>query len=158
MPAAYPVNSYQPVIPFDGEPDPAMGVLGQVGVDISSGAYHQKIGGKWYPYGQGPIEPTLATLSGVPHTDNAPADGVGINVVKFIALDQNGAGMQVTLNLSSNSPTAVMNMNTMVTGSSDGSATVSVTDTVAEAVTITATSGGQTANVTSTFIEPARRF
>jgi hypothetical protein len=155
--AAYPVNSYQPLIPFDGEPDPAMGMLGQVGVDISSGSYYQKIGGKWYTLGDGPIEPVLTTLQITPNTDNAPADGVAINNLIISALDENGLGMQVMVNISTSSSTAVLSLGNVMTNSS-GTASVTLTNTVAEAVTVTATSGGKTASMTSTFVEPARRF
>jgi hypothetical protein len=157
MPAAYPVNSYQPIIPFDGEPDPAMGMLGQVAVDINSGAYKQKIGGKWYSLGDGPIEPALTTLQLSSNTDNAPADGTAINNLIITAQDQDGLGMQVMVNITTDSDTAVLSLANAMTNT-NGTVSVTLTNTVAEAVNVTATSGGQTAQVVSTFVEASRGF
>jgi hypothetical protein len=155
MPAAYPINSYQPVIAFDGEPDPSMGMLGQVAVDVNSGAYSQKIGGKWYPFGQGPLEPVLTTLQLSSNTDNAPADGTAINNLIITAQDQNGLGMQVMVNITTDSSTANLSLANAMTNT-NGTVSVTVTNTVAEAVNVTATSGGQTAQVVSTFVEASR--
>jgi hypothetical protein len=151
MPAAYPVNSHQQIIPFDGTPDPSMGMLGQIAVDVSAGAYYQKILGKWYPFGSGPVDPVLTTLTGNPSVDSSPADGTTSNNVTFDAKDQDGNPMQVSLALTTSSTTAELNATTMDTNASTGTATVSLTDTVAEAVTVTATSGSVTGTATSTF-------
>lgn len=154
MAAAYPINSRAPIIPFDGEPDTSLGLLGQVGVDINSGTFYEKIGGLWFKVGTGPVEPVLTTLSGNSSVDNSPANGETSNNATFTALDQNGAAMEVGLVISASSETANLSATTITTNQSTGTATVSLTDTVAEAVTVTATAtanGGKTATVTSTF-------
>lgn len=141
MPAVYPINSYAPIIPFDGDPDPAFGTLGQIGVDVSSAKYYQKIGAKWYPFGSGPGEPVLTTLSAAVGTDNSPADGATSNSVIFTALDQNGQPMggSLTVTLSSETANAAPSVDINPT---TGTATVIVRDTVAETVTVTGDAGG----------------
>jgi hypothetical protein len=154
MPAAYPVNDYQPILPFDGEPDEARGMLGQVGVDCATGKFYQKIG-KWFPFGEGPGVSELTTLSGNASVDGAMADGVASNNVTFTATDQNGQPMAANLTLTVDKETAILNATTITTNESTGSGTVSLTDTVVEAVTVTATAdeGGKTATATANFVE-----
>jgi len=156
MPAAYPINSYQPIVPFDGPPtDQSIGMLGQVGVDVNSGSYYQKIGGKWYTFGQGPTSPVLTTLTGVPGTDSSPADGTTKNSVTFTAQDQNGDPMEVILMVTmAEGASAVLDQTSLQTSLSNGQATVTLSDTVAEAVSITATenTSGKIASATSTFV------
>jgi len=160
MPAAYPINSFQPIVPFDGPPsDNSIGMLGQIGVDVNSGAYYQKILGKWYAFGDGPYNPVLTTLNGQPTVDGAAPDGTTMNNVTFTAQDQKGNPMQVNLNISLDSSTAYTATQTTSTNSTTGQATVSLTDTVAEVVTVTATAAdgsGKTATASSTFAASGR--
>lgn len=153
MPAAYPINSFQPIVPFDGAPtDQSIGMLGQMGVDVSSGAYYQKIGGKWYPYGEGPLAQVLTTLTGNASIDGSMADGASMNNATFVAQDQNGQPMEASLAITLSSSTAVTSTQSITTNASNGSATVSVTDTVAESVTVTAKSGSKSATATLNFV------
>lgn len=150
--AAYPINTFQPIIPSDGPPTESLqGVLGQIAVDVNSGAYYERIGGRWFALGSGPTNPELTTLTGNASVDGSPADGATHNNVTFTALDQEGAPMAVPLSITLDSGTAFTDTQTITTNSSTGTATVSLTDTVAEAVTVTATSGATTATATSTF-------
>lgn len=86
-----------------------------------------------------PFMPAVTTIDAVVVTDNAAADGVAVNTVRFTARDQNGDPMAgVALTFSVDKGTALpapVNANT----AADGTATVNVTDTVVEVVNVTAT-------------------
>jgi hypothetical protein len=152
MAAVYPINSFHSIVPSDGPPTSALrGVLGQVAVDVNTGAYYQRIRDQWYPLGSGPVDPVLTTLTGNASVDNSPADGVAQNNVTFDAKDQNGDPMGVLLTLTSSSTTANFGADTVDTNPSTGTATTSLTNTVAEGVMVNATDGSVQATVMSTF-------
>ena len=154
MPAAYPINSFQPIVPFDGPPtNESIGMLGQVGVDVNSGAYYQRIAGRWWPFGQGPSAPVLTTLTATTTKDNSPSDGATSNQIQIVTQDQNGDPMGILVNVTSSSTTSAQSSETN-TNPSTGNTTLLVKDNVAETVTITVTdpTTNKTASATCTFV------
>jgi len=86
-----------------------------------------------------PEPPVVTTITSAVVTDNSPADGATANVVQFTAQDQVGAPMAgVELTFSVDKGTALPAPVTAITAA-DGTASVNVTDTVAEVVNVTAT-------------------
>jgi adhesin/invasin len=98
--------------------------------------------------------PRVSSITGAATTDNAAADSTAPNTVKFTAMDQNGAPMAgVPLVFSSSSGTTPL---TPASGDTAGDGTLSVDliNSVAETVTVTATSGAVSGVADVTFTEP----
>jgi adhesin/invasin len=96
----------------------------------------------------------LTTITGSVVTDNSPADSASVNTVQFTATDQNGAGMVAALVFTCDSQTAPLTPASASTAP-DGSFSVDLIDSVAETVTVTATSGSVSGAASVTFTAPA---
>jgi hypothetical protein len=93
----------------------------------------------------------LTTITGTNGSDTV-SDGVAAGLVTFHALDQNGQPMAgVDLAFTTDSVTAVLGLPSGVSDAS-GDAPASVTNTVLELVTITATAAGVSGMATVNFI------
>jgi adhesin/invasin len=89
-------------------------------------------------------------------TNNSPADGTTANTAQAVVTDAKGlpvANTSVTWSLSGSS-TANATSPTTVTTNSSGIATLTLVDSAAEGVTVTASAGGKQAQATATFIAP----
>ncbi|WP_143337870.1 Ig-like domain-containing protein, partial [Cronobacter sakazakii] len=76
-------------------------------------------------------------------TNNSPADGSTVNVAQALVTSASGQpmpGVSVTWNVGTATATTPLT----VTTNAIGVATVSLTDTTAEAITVSATAGGKT--------------
>jgi hypothetical protein len=106
-----------------------------------------------------PNPPVLTYLSGNASVDDGVADGVAQNNVTFTASDQDWKPIEAHLILTCSSSTANISAETISTDPVTGTATTSMTDTVAEEVVVTATVEGSdvTATATTTFMAPASR-
>lgn len=100
---------------------------------------------------QSEVTPKLTTVNGAAGTNNSPADGATANTCTFTALDQNGSAMAGQALAITTTGTGVA---TPTNGSTDASGhlLVSITDTAAEDVTVTATSGAVNGTATVTFV------
>lgn len=95
---------------------------------------------------------TQVTVSATTVTDNQPADGNAMNTVQAIVTDARGNPIKdknVSWTLSGS---AVATTPTTVKSDSDGIVTLNLKDSVAEAVTATASSEGQTGQTTVNFL------
>ncbi len=104
---------------------------------------------------------TVATFTAVPvnvvavsmTTNNAPADGTTPNIATATVTNASGQGMKnvsVTWSLSGSSTAAMTSAITVVTNDS-GIATLNLTDTVAEGITVNASASGKIGGTTATF-------
>lgn len=87
-------------------------------------------------------------------TTNVPADGTSTNAVRAVVTDARGnpmSGVDLTWSLSSSHASATSPLS--VTTDANGVATLSLTDTVAETVTVNASAGGQQGSASVTFIQ-----
>jgi len=101
-----------------------------------------------------PDPPAVTTITGAVGTDNSPADGATGNTATFTALDQYSAPIAAPLAFSCDMGTATPTP-ASGTAAADGTLSVSVVDTVAETVVVTATSGSVTGTASLTFATPA---
>jgi len=88
-------------------------------------------------------------------TDNAPADGISANTAQALVTRADGqpmAGVSVTWTLGTGSASATTPL--AVTTDASGVATLNLTDTVAESVSLTASAGGKTGNTMAVFVAP----
>lgn len=88
-------------------------------------------------------------------TNNSPADGTAENTVQAIVTDSSGqpvANIPLTWSLNG-SPTAHATSPATVSTNASGIATLTLTDSVAENVTVTASSGGKQSQATVTFAD-----
>lgn len=92
----------------------------------------------------------VTTIVGAVVTDNSPADGVTANTVSFTATDQGGAPIVTGLVLTCDGTGSPVP--TSGSTAADGTLAVNVTDTAAEAVTVTATSGTVSGTAPVTFV------
>jgi hypothetical protein len=100
------------------------------------------------------LDSVLTTITGNASVDGNVADGETQNNATFVAADQYGQPMGgIDLALTVDSETAVLHANTDTSAQETGSATVSVVDTVAEKVTVTATSGDVSGTAKLTFVD-----
>jgi len=98
-----------------------------------------------------PEPQTLTSFSVSVVANNASGDGVAVNTAKFTALDEFGAPMAgVAVAFSADKGTAQCTP-TNATTIADGTATVNVTDTVAEIVDVTASTGAVSKSQVLTF-------
>jgi adhesin/invasin len=89
-------------------------------------------------------------------TNNVQADGTAVNVAKAVVTNANNqplAGVSVTWSLGTGSAIATTPLT--VTTDSNGVATISLSDTIAQDVTVSASSGGQSGKTTATFVAVA---
>ncbi|WP_312213382.1 Ig-like domain-containing protein [Pseudescherichia sp.] len=87
-------------------------------------------------------------------TTNAPADGTSTNAVRAVVTDAKGnpmPGVALTWSVSSSHASATSPL--AVTTDANGAATFSLTDTVAETVTVNASAGGQQSSASVTFVQ-----
>ncbi len=103
---------------------------------------------------------TSATFTAIPvnnvavsmTTNNVQADGTTANVAQALVTSASGqplSGVSVTWSLGTGSSTATTPLT--VTTNASGIATLNLTDTVVESVTVTASAGGQSGNTSATF-------
>lgn len=100
---------------------------------------------------QGELTPHATTITATVGTDNAVADGTAANTVDFVVTDQYGQPMAAALVVTCDMGTATP---TPANGTSDattGSLAVSVVDTVAEVVSVSAASGAVATSASVTF-------
>ncbi|WP_312228410.1 Ig-like domain-containing protein [Pseudescherichia sp.] len=86
--------------------------------------------------------------------NNVPADGASTNGVRAVVTDSKGnpmPGVDLTWSLGSSHASATTPLS--VTTDANGVATLSLTDTVAETVTVNASAGGQQGSASVTFIQ-----
>ncbi|MCK7228407.1 Ig-like domain-containing protein, partial [Enterobacter asburiae] len=92
-------------------------------------------------------------------TNNVQADGTTANVAQSLVTSASGkpmSGISITWSLGSGSATATSPLT--VTTNASGIATLSLTDTVAEGVTLTASAGGKSGNTTAMFTSVKAAF
>lgn len=102
---------------------------------------------------RGELTPAATVITAIPGTDNSPADGTTANTVDFEVKDQYGAPMAAAVTVTCDMATATPTPGSGTSDATTGMLSVSVVDTVAEVVSVTATAGSATASASLTFAE-----
>lgn len=102
---------------------------------------------------RGELTPAATVITAIPGTDNSPADGTTANTVDFEVKDQYGAPMAAAVTVTCDKATATPTPGSGTSDATTGMLSVSVVDTVAEVVSVTATAGAATTSASLTFAE-----
>ncbi|ELY2509728.1 inverse autotransporter beta domain-containing protein [Cronobacter sakazakii] len=127
-----------------GQPMPGVSVTWNVGTATASAG--GKSGSASAAFTAVPVNDVAVTMT----TNNSPADGNTANVAQALVTSASGQpmpGVSVTWNVGTATATTPLN----VTTNAIGVATVSLTDTTAEAITVSATAGGKTGSAIAVF-------